>query len=293
MASSSGNILVSPMNLYWRIEANHVITCVADVADSLDGKYFTLMGTHYVWFNSSVGAAADPAPVGFTAIPVAYDPNDSALVIAGLVQAAIDGDAAFSATVSGADVNVIAAAVGEKTDSADVDAGVTVAICRKGKNFDLGLLEGEPSLTLEPDVLDVPSQQTGTVPVTSIIRGSNASVEVTMLETTKSNLKEFYKIYGGAFTPGAGTEVFGVGTGAIGKNLLVDGARLEMIPVNSVSAELSYNVNIMLTAPVPGTLLFSGENVRTMTVSFKGYPDLTKDSRVDTVLIGDPTQTGI
>jgi len=291
MASSANNIIVSPMNLFWRIEANHQITTVADVADDLDGTYFTLMGTHYVWFDGV--AAADPAPAGLTAIPVAYTTNDSAITLAGLVAAAIDGDAAFDATSSGAVVNVVAAAVGAQDDSADVDSGVTIAICRKGKNFDLGLLEGEPSLTLEPDVLDVESQQKGTVPVTSIIRGSNASVEVTMLETNKSNLEEFYKIYGGSFTPGGGTAVFGVGTAAIGRNLLVDGARLIMIPVNSISTELSYNVNIMLTAPVPGSLVFSGTAVRTMTVSFKAYPDDTIDSRVDTVLIGDAEQAGI
>lgn len=292
MASSANNVIISPMNLFWRIEANHQIKMVADVADSLDGTYFTLMGTHYVWFDGPV--AADPAPAGLTAIPISYTANDSAATIAGLVQTAVDALGDFSATVVNTDsVDVIAAAVGPKDDSADVDSGVTVTICRKGKDFDLGLLEGEPTLTMEPDVLDVAAQQKGTVPATSIIRGVNASAEVVMLETPKSNLEEFYKIYGGSFTPSGGTAVFGVGTASIGNNLLIDGARLEMVPVNSISAELSYNVNIMLTAPVPGSLTFSGENVRTLAVTFKAYPDDTKDSRVDTVLIGDPTQTGI
>lgn len=293
MASSANNIIISPMNLFWRIEANHVITAVADVADSLDGKYFTLMGTHYVWFDGV--AAADPAPAGLTAIPVAYTTGDSAATLAGLIATAIDGDAAFSATASGAEVNVVAAAVGEVSDSADVDSGVSIEICRRGKNFDLGLIEGEPSLNTEIDVLDVNAQQLGTVPATSIIRGSSVSSEITLLETPKSSLEVFYKIYGGSMTAAetGGTAVFGMGTNAIGNNLLVDAARLEMIPVNTISSELSYNVNIMLSAPVPGTLLFSGENVRSLVVTFKGYPDTTKDSRVNTVLIGDPTQTGI
>lgn len=291
MGSSANNIVISPMNLFWRIEAIHQFEMVADVADSLDGTYFTVMGTHYVWFDGV--AAADPAPAGLTAVPIAYTTGDSADTLAGLVNTALDALGDFGSAVSGAVVTVTAAAVGEKDDSADVDAGVTVTICRKGKDFDLGLIEGEPSLNVEPDVLDVPAQQKGIVPVTSIIRGTNASAEITMLETPKSNLEEFYKIYGGSFTPGAGTKVFGIGTAAIGKNLLVDAARLEMVPVNVLSDELSYNVNIMLTAPVPGTLLFSGENVRTMTVTFKSYPDDSKDSRVDTVLIGDASQAGI
>ena len=292
MASSANNISLSPMNVFWRIEANHQIKLVADVADSLDGKYFTLMGTHYVWFDGV--AAVDPAPAGLTAIPVAYSTGDSAATLAGLVQAAIDADAGFSASVSDDVVDVIAAAVGEVSDSADVDSGVSVTICRKGKDLDLGLIEGEPSPAATPSTTEITAHQTGVTILADLKTGiGENTVEINLLETTRSKLKELYKIWGGAFTPGAGSEVFGMGTADVGKNMLIEAARLEMVPVNDLGSELSYQYNVMASVPIPGSLVFSGENPRILTVTFKGYPDLSKDSRVDTVLIGDPSQAGI
>lgn len=292
MAGDANNIVLSPMNIFWRIEANHQFTCVADVSDSLDGTYFTLMGTHYVWLDGPV--AADPAPAGLTAIPVTYTTNDSADTVAAAVQAAIDAVSGFSATVSGAVVDVKRDDVGEVDDSADVDSGVSVTICRRGKNVDLGLVEGEPSPAATPSSTEITAHQTGVTVISDLKTGvSENTVEINLLETTRSQLKEFYKIWGGAFTPGAGTEVFGMGTSDIGKNMLIEGARLEMVPVSSLGSELSYQYNVMLTVPIPGSLVFSGENPRVLTVTFKGYPDLTKDSRVDSVLIGDPTQAGL
>jgi hypothetical protein len=291
MSGSANNIAITPMNVFWRIEAEHQITAVADVADSLDGTYFTLFSDYYVWFDGV--AAADPAPAGKTAIAVAYTTADTAATLAGLIQAAIDGVAGLTSTVSGTVVTAKVDVVGEQDDTVDVDSGVSVTICRKGKNVDLGLIEGEPSPTNEVDNLDVTAQQTGTVPITSIHRGNKPGAELTLLETTKSQLKEMFAIYGGTFTPAAGTEVFGMGTSAIGKNMLVEAARLEFVPVNIISSEISYNYTVMLSLPVPGSLIFSGENPRTLVVTFSGYPDLSKDTRVNSVLIGDPTQTGI
>lgn len=130
------------------------ITMVDDVADSLDGKYFllatggSLTHTHYVWFDSSVGAAADPAPGG-TGIAVAFDPNDTADVIAGLVQAAIN--ATFPAVVDGASVIITNAATGQALDAADGDAGVTVEVLVKGRGDDARYVFAVADLGLATD----------------------------------------------------------------------------------------------------------------------------------------------
>jgi len=294
MSSSANNIVISPMNVYWRIEAEHTVEPVADVADSLDGKYFTLFSDYYLWLNSSVGVAADPAPAGKTAIVVAFDPNDTKNAIAVLIQAAIDGVSGLSATISGDVVTAKVDAVGEQDDTVDVDSGFSFGICRKGKNVDLGLFEGELSEAVAPSTFPIKAHQTGVTTLGEIGLGiEENSREIVLLETTKSKLAEFYKIWGGQFTPAAGTEVFGMGTAIVGKSMLVEAARLELVPVNDLGGELSYNYTVMLSLPTPSTLLFSGESPRVLTVTFKGYPDLSKDSRVNTVLIGDPTQTGI
>jgi len=293
MAGSANNIAISPVNIFWRIEANHQVKMVADVADSLDGKYFTLMGTHYVWFDGV--AAADPAPVGLTAIPIAYTTGDTAATLAGLVQVAVDALGDFSATVSTDTVDIIAAAVGEVTDSADVDAGVTVTICIKGKDFDLGLLEGDNVLANAPSTFPVKSHQTGLVTLADINLGPETNELPTILqETTKSNLDILYKVWGGTFTPSGGTQVSGIGTGQIGKNMLVEAARLVMSPVNTLSSELSYDVTLMLAVPIPDSLKFSGETQRTLSVTWRGYPNLNLiNADTNTVIIGDSEQTGL
>ena len=53
--------------------------------------------------------------------------------------------------------------------------------------------------------------------------------------------------------------------------LLVDAARLEFVPVNVISDELSYKIAYALTVPVPESLVFSGENPRTLSVTFNAY----------------------
>lgn len=67
------------------------ITAVADVAGSLNNKYFLINGADgtnwYVWYDD--GAGVDPAIVGRTGIQVVYADNDSANTIATLTRAAL------------------------------------------------------------------------------------------------------------------------------------------------------------------------------------------------------------
>jgi len=293
MASSANNIVISPVNVLWRIEANHQIAMVADVAASLDGKYFTLMGTHYVWFNETTASAADPAPAGLTAIEIAYTTGATAAALAILVQTAVDLVADFNATVSTATVDIFAAAVGVKADSADVDAGISVTICRRGKNFDLGILEGDVELSPTFSNLIVKAHQTGVTPRAALFQGIDAlEVTTTMQETQNSNLSQIYGLYGTeSFIPSAGESVFGVGTSKQGQNLLVDAARLTLKDVNAVDDSL--NRTLMLAIPVPGTLLFSGEAQRTLDITWQGFLDDSKNSQISGLLFGDEQQTGL
>ena len=299
MASSSNNIIINPVNVLWQIEASELLDFTGIVSTTLDGVYFTINSAkdateYYVWFNLDAGSV-DPAPAGKTAIPVAVTTGDSPATIATATQTAIDALGDFSASVvESVKVSVKRAAVGEVTDTADVDSGVGVTICRRGKDFDLGLLQGDVEPTFAPANFVVQAQQTGLTPLALLNQGFETLEATTVLqETGKSQLKELYKIYGGAFTPGAGTEVFGAGLAALGKNLLVDGARLVFRPVNTISDELSYDYNFMLALPIPDTLTFSGENPRVLSVTWSGFVDESIDSRVNAVLVGDASQAGL
>jgi hypothetical protein len=63
------------------------ITAVADVANSLNGKYFTINNAYdtkqfYVWFKTSGGTASDPAIAGKTGIKVSINTGDTAAAVA-------------------------------------------------------------------------------------------------------------------------------------------------------------------------------------------------------------------
>jgi hypothetical protein len=296
MAGSSNNILISPVNVFWRIEHQSQFD-LSGLVDP-DGTSFDIPDSSgniaRVWFDLDTVSTPPATPAGGRLIEVAVTTGDASTVIAAAAQAAIDGDSEFSAAVSSSLVTVTGAAVGEAADPVDVDSGVGITVCRRGKNFDLGLLEGEPSPSFEPSNFDVTSQQTGTTITAKLVQGYTASVETVLQETTKSKLREMYKIYGEAFTPAAGTEVYGVGTGQIGKNLVIEGARLEFVPVNVQSDELSYNYTLRLAIPTPGSLVFSGENPRTLTVTWDAIPDLQATrSDLDMIVVGDITQAGV
>lgn len=290
--SNANNVAIAPVNVLWQIEAEAQFD-FAGLSD-LDGVYFTLNSPdteYYVWFNLDAGSV-DPAPVGKTAIAVAVTTGDSAATIASAAQAAIDAEGDFGASVDGTVVTVKNASVGAVVDPADVDSGVVVSVCRRGKNYNLGLLDGDVELTFSPSNFIVQAHQTGVTPRAALYQGiETLEATTSLLETQQSNLKELYNIYGGAFTPPAGTEVFGVGTNKQGQNLLVDAARLVLRPVNA--ANNLQDTNVMLTIPVPDTLLFSGENPRTLSVTWQGFIDESKDSRVSALLFGDASQADI
>lgn len=293
---NAGNISITAVDVYWRIESRSLID--ASSLSDPDGTSFDLFDTDgaaaRVWFNLDAGSVAPSTPAGGRLIEVAVTTGDSAATIATAIAAAIGGDSKFGASATSTTIQVDSVEVGEVADPADVDSGVSFTVCYKGKNFELGLLEGEPSPTFEPQVFDVTSHQTGTTILSKLIQGYTANVETVLQETTKSKLSELYKIYGEAFTPSGGTEVAGAGTGSIGKNLLTEAARLEFVPRTSLGAELSYQYTFRLAIPVPGTLLFSGENPRTLTVSWDALPELgATRSNLDTVVVGDISQTGV
>ncbi len=296
-SSNAGNIIISAVNVFWRIEHRSLFD-FSSLSDP-DGTSFDIPdsngATARVYFDLDSGSTPPAAPAGGRLIEVDVTSGDAASVIATAAAAAIDADGAFSSSASGSTVQVDGAAVGEAADPADVDSGVGITVCYKGKNFDLGLLEGEPSPTFEPSNFDVTSQQTGTTIVAKLVQGFTANVETVLQESTKSKLSELYKIYGEAFTPSGGTEVAGAGTGQIGKNLVTEGARLEFVPVNAnLSSELGYQYTFRLAIPVPGSLVFSGENPRTLTVTWDALPELgATRPNLDTVVIGDISQDGV
>jgi hypothetical protein len=296
MASGAVNILIDPVNVYWQMESQFLVDFAGVSASDFGGTSFTFYSAkdatqYYVWGDED-NTDVDPAAAG-TGIEVDYAAGASSTAIATAAAAAIDAEADFSATSSGTVVTVRNAAVGESTDAADTDSGVAITICRRGKDFDLGLLQGDVELNFSPANFVVQAHQTGVTPRAALYQGiETLEVSTVLQETINSKLQEIYGVYGtnAAFTPAGGSSnVFGVGNNKQGNNLLVDAGRLILRPVSQAAAGPD-DKTLMLALPVPDTLVFSGENPRTLSVTWQGYLDDTIDSRVSALTFGDASQ---
>lgn len=106
------------------------VTCEADVAGSLSGKYWLLNSPsteYYVWYDVNGKGSQDPAISGKTGIVVGIAPDATASAVASATQAAIDAKADFGATVNAAVVTITNAAAGAVADASDGDTGWTNA----------------------------------------------------------------------------------------------------------------------------------------------------------------------
>lgn len=119
-------------------EVTNVAT-VADVADSLNGKYFLLnsgqnQNLYYVWYKTSGAAVSDPAISGRTGIRVDVNTGDSANTVASKT---IDVLSRYPLdfSISGATNNVIITDVvkGVTIDTTAGTSGFTVSITQQGR----------------------------------------------------------------------------------------------------------------------------------------------------------------
>lgn len=287
-------VRIEPCDVTWEIEEKWEITCVADVASSLNDTYFLIYdganAGYYVWFDVA-GAGTDPALAGKTGISVAIAANASAATVATAVQTAIDGNANFEATVSGATVEAWAVVAGQSTDWSD-SAGLTATgfsftQCQDGGSLDLGLIDGDIEVTFEEQVLDVTAHQFGTTVLASLRQGLVNEVTLTMKEADYAKYKELMLgTAGAAYTPSGGTEVFGWGTKALGSNTIIKSRRLVLHPV-AQGASKARDLCFWKAYALPDTLTISGENPKTLSLTFKIYRDDTKEESVNQFIFGD------
>lgn len=112
------------------------VTCSADVAGSLNNKYFLLSNAtdainYYVWFNVN-SAGVDPALSGKTGVVVTLATGATASTVATAVAAAVDALAGFTASAASTVVTITNASTGGATDIAAGNSGFTVAVTTQG-----------------------------------------------------------------------------------------------------------------------------------------------------------------
>ena len=129
------------------------ITTVADVTSSLDGKYFTLYDSDEsvsFWIDVDNNGTAEPSHGSDRSVEITtIVEDDDADTVASKIQAVINGDADFSATVSTNVITVTDVATGSRTDGSAGTSGFTVNTTAQGAvlhNMDGYTIMGETAL---------------------------------------------------------------------------------------------------------------------------------------------------
>jgi hypothetical protein len=282
------------------------ITAAANTANVLAGKYLPVnyltpnlvevLG--YVWFADGVGT--DPTPNGYTLIgSVSVTSGDSAAVVASALKTTLDAAVvsgtvkAFKAsTVLGAVVQVENKFIGPVTAETDPNiTGFTRETLVEGAGLDLGATSDGIELSLEAQVVDITSNQTGGIIASQVYTGSSASLTLNLLEVSKERFDLLVgSVTGDSVTPLGGTKVSGYGESRLFQSLDDLGGQLILHPIRLADSDLSSDVIFWKSAPKPQTLNFDGTAPQVMAVEFTAYLDLSKDKKINLFAKGDWTQ---
>lgn len=130
----------STTNVYNFVEADYEttdVTCVADVAGSLNDTYFFLSSaenetSYYVWYNVNA-AGTDPAIAGKTGIEVALATGATNTDVADATFTALNVYSDFVVVVNSATVTIANSSLGVSDDIYDNDTGFTIARVTDGR----------------------------------------------------------------------------------------------------------------------------------------------------------------
>jgi len=304
MASSAGStFLLSAADVSWG--RRQCYTVALATGNFTAGQYFTVHvptsqfgpeAGFYVWADD--GVAADPAPVGLTGIAADISAATTEADRAAAIVAALEADANFLAVLDAADssnqtVIVEANFYGAvSTAAADVDASVTIVEQRSGLGGTLGrTTEDGVSLAFETTSVDILTDQTAQIPQDVVITGTTAECTFSLLEMTAERFKTVVGSFAGdSVLPSGGTEVTGFGTSRLYQSAFDLGGRLFLHPTRFDASDRSKDVTFPLSAPLPGSLNFSGSEPQALEVTFRALPDPTLDPKVNLVIFGDAEQ---
>jgi hypothetical protein len=299
-----GSIKIQPMNATFGVDTPQSIKVLtkADVSGNLDGKAFLLYGVDssgnlvkkYVWLSKG-GVGVDPAIGGHSGIEVDYAENDSASVIATKIAAAVNPDPNFNATASGSVVTIVNAFHGYAPPPRDssVPTGFAFEVLVQGSKKELlGFLDGDIEWSVGKSMVDITAHQRGAEVLGSIMNGTECEVTLSLKETTKEKLLKALRGQGGSFIPEGvdATELTGFGQYKNFTNSTKYASRLVLHPVNKMESDRSEDICFWLAFPMLESITFSGENIQTIPLTFKIYPDLTKDHTIQHFAVGDWTQ---
>ncbi len=155
---------------------------------------------------------------------------------------------------------------------------------------DLGYTDGDLEIVVDnSNLIDVTAHQEGSTVLDQIKTGDAVKeISVVLKEVSSANLALIKNGLGGSYTPGGGTEVIGVGGVNNFEGILQFAQKLIFHPVGVTGVLQDWAA--WKAVPVVTSLTSSGENINTLAITFKCFPDTTKKAGLQVLVFGDHTQ---
>jgi hypothetical protein len=294
MSRAQENIRVEPVDVKF---AQVQTDCVeVEAAGALEDLYWEVAGSStswYIWYDE--GSGVDPSLAGKVAIPVVLAPTDTASQVATKVAAAIDAESGISAIVDPKKSTRVIVKVLEYAAGTPASAGTTTGHMFEnvhvGFMHDFGATDGSLELSLDQQLLDVNSTQSGTEILTSLVTGMNVEITIPLKEISDDNLERLIDLTsGGSHTPGSGTKLQGFGSGQNFSNVLDKAGRLILHPTRLPDSDTSQDYCCWLAYPKLDSISFSGESEQLINVTWRVFTDTFLPEDMNKVAIGDHTQ---
>lgn len=277
-----------------------------DVSGSLAGKYFVFhlganQAKHYIWLNVTGNVASvDPAIPNATAHEVEFVANASAQVVAAAVALellTVTGIA--TAVVTDKHIEVTNTANGYNYECRDAlidlkKTGFQITVTKFGSLLaDAGPTEGDATLTIETQQLDITSPQTGDFVLAQIRRGVTVSSSFELKATADNDIRRALNYYGGTYvTDDADSAVLsGYGSKNIFKSY--DDVVVPVIfrePALAAEGDSSKDLTIVRARVALGEITFSAESELVLPIEVIGYLDQSKFNGLNILKFGDSTK---
>jgi hypothetical protein len=279
------------------------ITAKSDVSGSLGGKYFVVHEPvtqikHVFWFSN--GTATAPVVPGATLHPVVYTNNATAQTLAGLIATALNAESwVGTATASGTHVDFDMAVNGYAypiRDALQSDKKTSFKLFVEkfgGVQADAGPTNGDITVTLEEQVSETLSPQTGDFLLGEIRRGMRVSMAFELKDTSEEKVREAINYYGNTYVADDASEAVMSGYGSSNLFKSTEDVATQVIlrtPEAAENNDPSQDFTVHKAKLKLGELTLSAENEFVLPIEVVAYLDKTKFSGLNLFAYGDASK---
>jgi len=296
MSSTAAEVRIQTVEARWEIEEAFCVDFKGATSANLDELYI-LFSTdavdYFLWFDGT-GSSTAPVVSGRTAIEADISGDSTVAAILATVDTAVEAATGYTGEIDGTILRLTLDNTNEVANEPEQGTtSLAVMPLNRGGNIHLGLISGDVVPTLEETLFDVLAHQTGQTILAQLRQGLGVSLPLALIDYNVDLYSQLVSVAGGKFTPSGGTELYGRGTGSLGKNTIVNARRLVLHPFNKAAADRSEDITVWLAYPNVDNITYSGENPQTMNVTFTAFPDDRRPEDINMIAFGDSSQSGI